>query len=63
MNRETQSPRDFVKMSFAHIGVEIEFIGHGINEVAKVRQCLNDNYQLEIGMEILWVHNILNRQI
>ena len=49
----TTSIRDFVKMSFSYIGVELEFIGEGINEVAKVASCSNADYQLEIGKEIL----------
>ena len=51
----TTSIRDFVKMAFGHIGVELEFIGSGIKEVAKVKSCANKNYQLEIGKEVLSV--------
>ena len=49
----TTSIRDFVKMAFSHIGVELEFSGEGINEVAKVKSCSNPEYQLEIGKEVL----------
>ena len=45
--------RDFVKMAFSHIGVELEFTGEGINEVAKVKSCTNKEYQLIIGKEVL----------
>jgi GDPmannose 4,6-dehydratase len=45
--------RDFVKMAFSHIGVALEFTGKGINEVAKIKSCSDENYQLEIGKEIL----------
>ena len=45
--------RDFVKMAFAHIGVELEFKGKGINEIAMIASCSNDDYQLEIGKEVL----------
>jgi GDPmannose 4,6-dehydratase len=40
-------------MAFGHIGVELEFSGIGIEEVAKVKTCSNPNYQLEIGKEVL----------
>ena len=49
----TTTIRDFVKMTFGHIGVELEFIGDGINEVARVASCSNSDYQLEIGKEVL----------
>ena len=49
----TTTIRDFVKMAFAHIGVELEFSGEGLNEVAKVKNCFNLDYQLEIGKEVL----------
>lgn len=51
----TTTIRDFVKMAFAHIGVELEFSGEGINEIAKIKSCSNPNYQLEIGKEILCI--------
>ena len=49
----TTTIRDFVKMAFSHIGVELEFIGEGINEIAKVKTCSNPLYKLEIGKEVL----------
>ena len=49
----TTSIRDFVKMAFAHIGVNLSFKGEGINEVAIIDSCSNENYQLEIGKEVL----------
>ncbi|MDA9364736.1 GDP-mannose 4,6-dehydratase [Flavobacteriaceae bacterium] len=49
----TTKIRDFVKMAFGHIGVELEFTGEGINEVAKVASCSNPEYKLEIGKEVL----------
>jgi len=49
----TTTIRDFVKMAFNHIGVELEFSGQGINEKAKIKSCSSPNYQLEIGKEVL----------
>ena len=49
----TTTIRDFVKMAFDHIGIELEFSGEGINEIATIKSCSNPNYQLEIGKEIL----------
>tara|TARA_B100001059_G_scaffold225400_1_gene252571 strand:- start:1900 stop:3012 length:1113 start_codon:yes stop_codon:yes gene_type:complete len=49
----TTTIRDFVKMSFSYIGIELEFTGKGINEKATIFKCNNPSYQLEIGKEIL----------
>jgi len=49
----TTTIRDFVKMAFGHIGVELEFTGKGLNEVAKVKSCSNSDYQLEVGKKVL----------
>ena len=51
----TTSIRDFIKMAFAHIGVELEFKGQGVDEIAVIASCLNDKYQLEIGQQVLAV--------
>jgi len=50
---KTTSIRDFVIMAFGYVGIELEFKGEGINEVAKVKSCSNENYQLEVGKEVL----------
>ena len=50
---KTTSIRDFVKMAFEHVGVELEFSGLGVNEVAKILKCNNPRYQLEVGKEVL----------
>ena len=49
----TTTIRDFVRMAFNHIGVELEFSGQGINEKAKIKSCSSPDYQLEIGKEVL----------
>ena len=49
----TTTVRDFVRMSFAHVGIELSFKGEGVNETAHVVSCSNPEYQLEIGKEVL----------
>ena len=49
----TTSIRDFIKMAFAHIGVELEFKGQGVDEIAVIVSCSNEKYQLEIGKQVL----------
>jgi len=50
---KTTTIRDFVKMAFEHIGIKLEFIGKGIDEVARIKSCSNSEYMLEIGKEVL----------
>lgn len=52
---KTTSVRDFVKMAFKEVGIEIEFKGTGVNEKGIIVSCSAKNYQLEIGKEILSV--------
>jgi GDPmannose 4,6-dehydratase len=51
----TTSVREFVRMSFAEVGIELDFKGQGINEKAYIKTCSNPEYQLEIGKEVLAV--------
>ncbi|MGC1473610.1 MAG: GDP-mannose 4,6-dehydratase [Psychroserpens sp.] len=52
---KTTPIRDFVHMSFAEIGVDLEFKGEGVDEKAYVKACHHPEYQLEIGKEVLAV--------
>ena len=49
------SIRDFIKMAFSHIGVELEFKGSGVDEIAVIASSSNKKYNLEIGKEVLGV--------
>ncbi|TMM29163.1 GDP-mannose 4,6-dehydratase [Polaribacter aestuariivivens] len=52
---KTTTVREFVRMSFAEVGVELEFKGKGVDEKALVKKCNNPEYQIEIGKEVLSV--------
>ena len=52
---ESISVRDFVRLAFREVGVELEFKGKGVEERAYVSSCSNNKYQLELGKEILSV--------
>ncbi len=52
---KTTPVRDFVKMSFAEVGIELEFKGKGIEEKAFVKTCNHPDYQLQVGKEVLAV--------
>tara|TARA_Y100000768_G_scaffold379119_1_gene354424 strand:+ start:6557 stop:7672 length:1116 start_codon:yes stop_codon:yes gene_type:complete len=49
----TTTIRDFVKKAFLHVGVELDFMGSGINEVGIVKSSNNENYKLEIGKKVV----------
>ena len=50
---KTTTVRDFVKTAFSEVGIELEFKGTGDKEKAFVSRCSNDEFQLEIGKEVL----------
>ncbi|OUS10996.1 GDP-mannose 4,6-dehydratase [Nonlabens dokdonensis] len=51
----TTSVRDFVRMAFQFVGIELEFNGEGVDEKGTVKSCSNPDYQLEIGKEVVAV--------
>ncbi len=51
----TTPVREFVRMSFAYAGIELEFKGEGVDEKAYVVSCSNPDYQVEIGKEVVGV--------
>jgi GDPmannose 4,6-dehydratase len=51
----TTEVREFVRLAFNELGIELEFKGEGIDEKAYVANCTNPKYQLEKGKEVLSV--------
>jgi len=51
----TTTVRDFVRMSFAEVGISIEFKGEGENEAGIVTACSNEQFQIALGTEVLAV--------
>ncbi len=51
----TTTVRDFVRMSFAELGIEITFQGEGAAEKGVVKSCSHPEYQLPEGKEIVRV--------
>ena len=51
----TTTVRDFVKMSFAEVGIEIEFKGEGTEERGYVKACSNPDFFVEEGKEVVAV--------
>ncbi|MFN8260583.1 MAG: GDP-mannose 4,6-dehydratase [Chitinophagales bacterium] len=50
---KTTEVREFVRMSFKEVGIEVEFKGTGIDEKGYVVSCSDERYQVEIGKEVV----------
>lgn len=50
----TTEVREFVRKAFAEVGIEIEFIGEGIQEKGAIKSC-NGDYKLEKGKVVVEV--------
>ena len=50
---KTTTVRDFVRLSFKELGIDLEFKGSGVNEKAFVFACNNEKFQIELGKEVL----------
>jgi GDPmannose 4,6-dehydratase len=49
----TTPVREFVKMAFAEVGIEIEFKGRNEKETGIITACNHPDYQLPIGKEVI----------
>jgi GDPmannose 4,6-dehydratase len=52
----TTTVRDFVRMAFRELGVELEFRGKGVDETAVVADSKNPDFLLPIGQEVVAVN-------
>lgn len=50
---KTTYVRDFVRLAFEEVGIELSFEGENENEIAKVVKCNHPEFQLEIGKEVV----------
>ncbi|MDX6747663.1 GDP-mannose 4,6-dehydratase [Polaribacter sp. PL03] len=51
----TTTVRDFVRLAFSEVGIDVEFKGEGVEEKAYVVACNDKDFQVEIGKEVLSV--------
>jgi GDPmannose 4,6-dehydratase len=51
----TTTVREFVRLAFSEVGIEVEFKGEGVDEKAYVVTCNQKDFQIEIGKEVLSV--------
>nr|WP_111444676.1 GDP-mannose 4,6-dehydratase [Breznakibacter xylanolyticus] len=51
----TTTVRDFVKMAFNEMGIEVAFSGEGVDEIGTVVRCSNPEYQVAVGTVVVRV--------
>ena len=51
----TTKVRDFVRLAFGEVGIELEFKGKGVDEKAYVTACNHKDFKVKIGKEVLSV--------
>ena len=51
----TTTVRDFIKLSFAEVGIKLSFTGEGVKETGSVVSCSNSAYQLPAGKIVVAV--------
>ncbi len=55
------SVRDFTKMAFDEVGIELEFIGDGVDEKAVVNACRDSRFQVPPGKTVVAVNPVYFR--
>jgi len=51
----TTTVRDFCRLAFAELGIELEFVGENEEEKGIVKACANPEYQVGVGTEVIAV--------
>jgi GDPmannose 4,6-dehydratase len=49
----TTTVREFIRLSFSELGIEVAFSGEGVNEKGTVVSCSNPAYQVPVGQEVI----------
>lgn len=57
----TTSIRDFIRMAFGEVGIEIEFRGEGLDETGIVAACRDERYQVSVGQIVVSVNPVYFR--
>ena len=57
----TTSIRDFLRMAFGEVGIEIEFTGKGVDETGIIASCRDKRYQVRVGQKVVGVNPVYFR--
>jgi GDPmannose 4,6-dehydratase len=58
---ETRTVREFLIVAFAEAGISIEFKGEGVEEKGFITACSHDDYEVEIGQEVICIDPVYFR--
>jgi len=50
---KTITVREFVRLAFEEVSIELEFRGEGVDEKAYIKSCNNPEFKLKVGHEVL----------
>jgi GDPmannose 4,6-dehydratase len=57
----TTKVREFVRLAFLHLGIEISFSGEGINEKGVIVSCRNESYDIPVGKIVVAIDPVYFR--
>ena len=52
----TTTIRDFIRMAFGYVGIDLDFTGEGENEKGYIKSCSNQKYMLTKGTQVIGIH-------
>ena len=52
----TTTIRDFIRMAFGYVGIDLDFKGEGENEKGYIKSCSNEKYLLAKGTQVIGIH-------
>ena len=52
----TTTIRDFIRMAFGYVGIDLDFTGEGENEKGYIKSCNNEKYMLPKGTQVIGIH-------
>lgn len=58
---ETRTVREFLVAAFSEAGITIEFKGEGVDEKGVVTACMHDDYEVQIGQEVICIDPVYFR--
>jgi GDPmannose 4,6-dehydratase len=58
---EARTVREFLIAAFSEAGITIEFKGEGVDEKGFVTACLHDDYDVQVGQEVICIDPVYFR--
>ena len=58
---QTTSVRDFIKMAFHEVGVDVEFRGSGVDEIGVVTACSDPRFNVPVGQTVVGINSVYFR--